>query len=266
MKRIKVVGVMLAMVFVVSCEKAPEVKTEDVSYSATGVTMKGFMAYDAGAEEKRPGIIVVHEWWGHNEYARKRARMLADLGYTALAVDMYGAGKQAAHPGDAMKFSSAVMKNMAVARARFQAALDVLKKHPTVDPNNIAAIGYCFGGGVVLQMAREGLDLKGVVSFHGSLATFRPARPGRVKARVLVLHGADDSFITPEQVAAFTKEMEKANVRFEIESFPGAKHAFTNPEADTYAKQFNIPLAYNAKADEQSWEEMQAFFEEIFGE
>jgi len=265
MKRLKVVGVMLAMVFVVACEKGPEVTTEDVSYSATGVTMKGFLAYDVGIENKRPGIIVVHEWWGHNEYARRRARMLAELGYTALAVDMYGAGKQAAHPGDAMKFSSAVMKNMPVARARFQAALNVLKKHPTVDPENIAAIGYCFGGGVVLQMAREGLDLDGVVSFHGSLATSRPARPGRVKARVLVLHGADDSFVTPEQVTAFTREMEKANVRFELESFAGAKHAFTNPEADAYAKQFNIPLAYNAKADKQSWKEMQAFFEEIFG-
>jgi dienelactone hydrolase len=246
-----------------ACSKT-HLHEETVSYTSQGVVMKGYLVYDDSITSKRPAVLVVHEWWGLNDYARKRARMLAELGYTALAVDMYGEGKQAQHPGDAQKFASEVMKNMPTAKARFMAAYDLLKQQPTVDPGRIAAVGYCFGGGVVLQMAREGLDLKGVVSFHGSLATAAPAKPGVVKAKILVLHGADDKFTTPEQIEQFKQEMKTAGVDFQLLIYPGAKHAFTNPEADVSAKKFDLPIGYNAQADKQSWAEMQKFLNVIF--
>jgi dienelactone hydrolase len=212
----------------------------------------------------RPGVLVVHEWWGHNEYARTRARMLAKLGYTALAVDMYGDGKQADHPDDAGKFSSQIANNMPLGEARFMAALGKLKKHYSVDPSRIAAIGYCFGGGVVLHMARQGADLKGVVSFHGSLSTKTPAEPGRVKAKVMVNHGADDPFVPVEEIEGFKKEMEAAKVNYVFNAYPGAKHSFTNPGADQFGKKFNLPLEYDQEADEASWKAMQEFFKTIF--
>jgi dienelactone hydrolase len=233
-----------------------------VEYTAQGVTLKGYLAYDSSIKGKRPGVLVVHEWWGLNDYARKRARMLAELGYTALAVDMYGEGKQAAHPDDAGKFSSEVMKNFDMAKARFLAGEDLLKKEPTVDPDRVAAIGYCFGGGVVLNMARQGTDLKGIVSFHGMLMPVKPAEPGMVKAKILVLHGADDKFTTPEQIQAFKDEMTKAGADYKFIAYPGAVHSFTNPEATAYGKKFNIPLAYNKKADKESWDEMKKFLAE----
>ena len=237
---------------------------EPVSYEAEGLTMKGYLAYNDSIAGKRPGILVVHEWWGHNEYTKQRAAMLAELGYTALALDMYGEGKVAAHPDDAGKFAAEVRQNMGVATERFKAALQVLKNHPTVDPDHIAAIGYCFGGGVVLQMAREGLDLDAVVSFHGALATDRPAAPGAVKARILVCDGADDKLVGPDQVKAFHLEMRKAGVDYKFISYPGAKHSFTNPAADIYAEKFGLPVGYNAEADHRSWQDMQDFLKETF--
>ena len=173
---------------------APNIEGKQVEYKAGGVTMKGYLAYDSNTKVKRPGVLVVHEWWGINDYVRKRARMLAELGYTALAVDMYGEGKQATHPDDAGKFSSETMKNFDTAKIRFKAAEDFLKRHYTVDPKQIAAIGYCFGGGVVLNMARQGADLKAVASFHGSLAAVKPAQVGKVKAKIRVYNGAPSSF------------------------------------------------------------------------
>ncbi|MEN8232868.1 MAG: dienelactone hydrolase family protein [Thermodesulfobacteriota bacterium] len=237
---------------------------ESVTYNARDFVMEGYIAYDDSITTKRPGILVVHEWWGHNEYARKRARMLAELGYTALAVDMYGDGKQADHPGDASKFASEVRKNLSEAKHRFGAALQVLQKHPSVDPQHIAAIGYCFGGGIVLQMARQGLDLDAVVSFHGSLATDTPAIKGTVKARILVCYGANDKLVTPGQIQAFLREMKAADVDYKFISYPGAKHSFTNPDADTYAKKFNIPVGYSAEADQKSWQDMQNFLKDSF--
>lgn len=256
-------AVVMATLFVAGSALA-EIKGEEVQYTSEGVTMKGYLAYDEAIKGRRPGVLVVHEWWGHNEYARKRARMLAELGYTALAVDMYGDGKQAAHPDEAGKFASEVMKNMPVAKARFVAAMDLLKQNETVDAGNIGAIGYCFGGGTVLAMARMGVDLKGVVSFHGSLATAEPAKEGDVKARVLVCHGAADKFISKEDVDAFKKEMKKAKVDFTFKAYPNATHSFTNPDADTYAKQFNLPFEYNAKADKNSWNDMKSFLKKVF--
>jgi dienelactone hydrolase len=234
-----------------------------VEYKTDGVVLKGYLAYDSSIKGKQPGVLVVHEWWGLNDYARKRARMLAELGYTALAVDMYGEGKQATHPDDAGKFAAEVMKNFDTGKARFLAAEDFLKKQPTVDPGRIAAIGYCFGGGVALNMARQGADLKGVVSFHGSLAAVKPAEPGAVKAKILVLHGGDDKFTTPEQIEAFKQEMTSAGADYRFIVYPGAMHSFTNPEATALGKKFNLPLAYNEKADKESWQEMKKFLGDI---
>jgi dienelactone hydrolase len=236
---------------------------EEVSYRAGDTLLKGYLAYDDAAQGKRPGILVVHEWWGHNAYARKRAEMLADLGYTALAVDMYGDGKTAAHPEDAGKFSGAVRRNLPLMNARFDAARAFLNAQPGVDPEKNAAIGYCFGGSVVLEMARAGEDLDGVVSFHGSLGGLGPVT-GPVKARILVLNGADDPFTTAEQIDVFKDDMDAAGADYIFINYPGAKHSFTNPDADTFGKQFGLPLAYNADADAASWQAMQDFFNEIF--
>ena len=240
------------------------VQGKEVSYSANGTTLKGYVAYDDAVKGKRPGILVVHEWWGHNEYARKRARMLAAQGYTALAVDMYGNGKQAHHPDDAGKFSSEVSKNAALAKARFDAALKLIKKQKTVDADNIAAIGYCFGGSVVLNMARIGEPLKAVLSFHGGLGTDTPAEAGKVKARIASFTGEDDPFIPATQVAAFRQEMDKAGASYTVVTYPGAKHSFTNPDADKYGQEFKLPLAYNAAADKASWDAGLAFLADAF--
>ena len=266
MKSVAVIFLISMSILVVVNTAAAEsnIKGATVEYSAQGVTMKGYRAYDQSIKGKRPGVLVVHEWWGLNDYARKRAQMLAELGYTVLAVDMYGDGKTAAHPDDAGKFSSEVMKNFDVGKARFMAAMDFLKHEATVDPDRIAAIGYCFGGGVVLNMARQSVDLKGVASFHGSLAPIKPAQPGTVKAKILVLHGADDKFIPPEQIEAFKQEMKSAGADFKFITDLGAVHSFTNPEADELGKKFNMAVGYNADADKKSWEELKKFLDTIF--
>ena len=242
----------------------PKIEGKPVEYTAGGVTLKGYLAYDENVKGKRPGILVVHEWWGQNEFVRNKARKLAELGYAALALDMYGEGRLASHPDDAGKFSSELMKNFPVAKERFLAALDFLKKQPTVDPDRIGAIGFCFGGGVVLNMARQGVDLKGVASFHGSLAVVKPDQPTPIKAAVRVYNGADDKFIPAEAIEALKKEMADQKVNFKFVNYPGAVHAFTNPEATETGKKFNMPIAYNDAADKASWADMQAFFKEIF--
>ena len=242
------------------------VQGKEVTYSAGGTTLKGYIAYDDALQGARPGILVVHEWWGHNEYARKRARMFAEQGYTALALDMYGDGKQAHHPEEAGKFATEVNQNSVLTQARFDAALDLLKHEKTVDATNIAAVGYCFGGSVVLNMARIGVPLKAVASFHGGLNTQHQAEPGRVKARIISFTGEDDPMIPATQVAAFRKEMDKVGANYKVVTYPGAKHAFTNPEADEYGRKFKLPLAYNAAADKASWKEALAFLNDAFKE
>jgi dienelactone hydrolase len=240
-----------------------KIEGKNVEYTAQGMKMKGYLPYDDAIKERRPGILVVHEWWGHNDYARMRARMLAKLGYAALALDMYGKGRQASHPDDAKKFSSEIMKNFDTGKERFMAALQLLKEQPNVDPERIAAVGYCFGGSVVLNMARQGADLKAVVSFHGGLAAVRPAQAGEVRARILVLHGGDDGFSTPEQIEAFKKEMTDAGADYRFVVYPGAWHAFTNPAATKLGKKYKLPLAYNADADRKSWAEMSKFLSAV---
>ena len=241
-----------------------KIEGKSVEYTAGGVVLKGYLAYDENIKGKRPGILVVHEWWGQNEYVRKRARMLAELGYTALALDMYGEGRIADHPDDARKFSSEVMKNFPVAKERFLAALEFLKKQPTVDPDRIAAIGYCFGGGVVLNMARQGVDVKGIASFHGGLAAIMPDQPTRIKAAVRVYNGADDTYVPAEAIEALKKEMAEQKVNFKFENYPGAVHGFTNPDATEIGKKFLMAYAYNATADKASWTDLQHYLKEIF--
>lgn len=266
MRNLLIKLVLLMLVFGIAnvATAEPRIVGKTVDYSAQGTAMKGYLTYDENITGKRPAVLVVPEWWGLNDYARERARMLAELGYTALAVDMYGDGKVVTTPDGAGKLSSEVMKNVKVARARFMAATDFLKEQPSVNPNRIAAIGYCFGGGVVLNMARQSVDLRGVASFHGSLTAVKPAQPGSVKAKILVLNGGADKFITPEQIEAFEREMKSAGADFRFISYPGALHSFTNPEATELGKKFNMPIAYNAEADRKSWVELKEFLKNIF--
>jgi len=239
---------------------------QEIDYQLDSLNMKGYLVYDERFEGKRSAVLVVHEWWGHNEYPRSRARMLAELGYVALSIDMYGDGKATDHPENAQKFMMESLSDMGLAKARFIAALDLVKQNELTDPSKTAAIGYCFGGAVVLHMARFGVDLDGVVSFHGNLATEYPAEPGIVMSRVLVCNGADDPFVPEDQRRAFKDEMESAGVNFEFINYPGSVHAFTNPGADVYGEKFELPLAYNEAADKQSWEKMKSFFDEIFAD
>ncbi len=252
------------LLMICSAPASAAVQGEEVEYRVGDTTMRGYLAFDDDVQGARPGILVVHEWWGHNEYARERARMLAELGYTALALDMYGEGRTAEHPDEAGRFATAVRTNLPEAKKRFDAAMTRLQAHPSVDASKIAAIGYCFGGAVVLEMARAGVDLDGVVSFHGSLGTQNPAQKGAVKGRVLVLNGADDPLVTEEEIAAFKEEMERAGVDYRFVNYRGAVHSFTNPRADEFGRKFGLPLAYDAEADAHSWREMKSFFEEIF--
>ena len=235
-----------------------------VDYTSDSLTMKGYLAYKDNATGRMPGVLVVHEWWGLNDYARKRADMLAELGYVAFAVDMYGNGKQANHPNDAGKFAGEATKSLPVMKNRFMAALKILQSNKHVDSTRIAAIGYCFGGGVVLAMAREGIDLKAVASFHGSLSTESPAQHGAVKAKILVCTGGADKFIPTEVVETFKKEMADAGVDCKVISYPEAMHGFTNPAATEMGKKFSIPIKYNTNADKKSWAEMQKLFLRVF--
>ncbi len=254
------VGIALAAAVLVQAPPGARVQTREIEYRQGDTVLKGFIAWDDAVAGKRPGVLVVHEWWGLNDHARNQARRLAEAGYVGFALDMYGNGKGTTHPQEAQAFVAEVTKDPAVGAARFNAALAQLKQDPHVDTTRIAGAGYCFGGAVVLGMARGGADLDAVVTFHGALATQTPAPPGAVKARILVLTGAADPFVPPEQVEAFKKEMQAAGVRFQVVSYPGAKHGFTNPDAGSYGMS---QLAYNAAADRESWAAMLKLFREV---
>ncbi len=244
-------------------EQAVKLKGEVVTYAADSLNMKGYLVWDENATGKRPGVIVVHEWWGHNDYVRQRAEMLAKLGYVALAIDMYGDGKQAAHPDDAGKFAMSVMGNIDGATARFKAALKMLQAQESVDAEKIAAIGYCFGGSVVLTMANAGLDLDAVAAFHSGVQL--PIMPtSDIKAKVLVCNGAVDPFIPAETVAAYKKAMDSVQADYKYIAYENAAHSFTSKAADSLAKEFNLPLAYQQEADEKSWGELQKLLSEVF--
>ncbi|BBL60340.1 dienelactone hydrolase family protein [Methylomonas koyamae] len=237
---------------------------QSVSYQAGGTTFKGYLAWDDAKGEKQPGVLVVHEWWGLNDYAKQRAKMLAELGYTALAVDMYGDGKFSEHAAEASAFMASVVERAGVSEQRFAAAEAFLKRQPSVDPGKIAAIGYCFGGATVLNMARQGADLAAVVSFHGNLVSKTPAQAGKVNAKILILNGAADEFVTADSIAAFETEMTKAGADYRFVNYPGVRHGFTNPDADRLGKANNLPIAYDADADRQSWAAMQELFRQVF--
>ena len=239
------------------------IKGEDIYYSSDTTDLKGYLAYDESHGARRPGVIIVHEWWGHNQYVRERADMLAEMGYTAFALDMYGDGVLAEHPEDAGKFSGMIMSNLDMGMARFDAALEQLKSHPTVDPDKIAAIGYCFGGSVVLTMANSGRDLDAVAAFHSGVQL--PIMPGDdLKAKVLVCNGADDPFISPESVTAFKEAMDAANADYKYIAYEGAVHSFTSKYADEYGEKFELPLRYQKEADEASWHELEVLLGSVF--
>ena len=241
-----------------------QIQTEEIPYTAAdGTRLIGYLAWDDALQGPRPGVLVVHEWWGLNDYAKRRTRDLAALGYSALAIDMYGEGRNTGHPEDAKAFMNEALADPAKAKARFVAGLDLLKARPQTDASRLAAIGYCFGGKVVLDMARQSVPLAAVVSFHGALVTATPATPGSVKARMLVEHSAADSFITPEQITAFKAEMDQAGADYRFVELPGAKHGFSNPDADAH-KGHGLDLSYSKEADEQSWADMQALFKQVF--
>ncbi len=248
-------------------EAVTAVETKELSYEVGGKKFSAFLAYPVSTETKQyPGILVVHEWWGLNDYVRSRAQMLAESGYVALALDMYGEHKMAHNPDDAMKLVTEATKSPDIAISRFNAAFDLLKSQTQTDPDRIGAIGYCFGGAVALNMARTGLDLDGVASFHGNLQPMIPETlRAPIKGQVIVFNGADDPFVPQEQRDAFRQEMEAATVSYEFIDYPGAKHAFTVPEADALGVQFNLPLKYDAAADADSWQRLLAFLSQVFG-
>lgn len=235
------------------------VQTKKVEYKFDGVTFVGHMYWDDASKDKRPGVLVVHEWWGLDDYAKMRAEMLAKMGYVAFACDMYGDGKVVDHPMDAGRMASTVRANVDVWRGRAKEAYKVLTGFEFTDPTRTAAIGYCFGGTTALQLAASGADLKAVATFHAALPKLKPEEAKAIKAKVLVAHGADDKFIPEQAVADFKKAMADANVSLDFQSYPGVVHSFTVPDAD---KRMIDGMKYDKEADEKSWETMKKLFDE----
>jgi len=251
------------MVFVVGLASTVEAKVVGsmVPYKHEGVELEGYVAYDDSIAGKRPGVLVVHEWWGLNDYVKKRADQLAGLGYVAFAADMYGKGKVTANRQEAAQWAQAVRGNTGLMRGRALAGLEVLKADPRVDVARMAAIGYCFGGGTVQQLAYAGAPVKGIVSFHGGFAIPTGEDAKAVKAKILICHGAADTFSTPQAMQDYIAAMDRAGLDWQMAIFGGAKHAFTNPRAD---KEGIEGVAYSKSADERSWKYMKDFFDEIF--
>lgn len=235
-------------------------RAESLEYKDGDVTLKGFVALDDQSNHKRPGILVMPEAFGLSKQAKDRALRLASLGYAALAGDPYGNGLEVSDLQEAIKHAGAIREDNTKFRQRIRAGLDALMALPQVDTDRLVVMGYCMGGSCSLEMARDGAPLRGVVSFHGALETQSPAEPGKVQAKVLVCHGADDPFVPVEHVNAFEEEMTKAGVDWQVISYGGTVHSFTNPEADGSIE----GICYNKQADERSWQAMQAFFDEIF--
>jgi dienelactone hydrolase len=238
------------------------IKEESVTYQDGETTMKGFVVYDDAVQGKRPGIVMVHEWWGITKHIHDEAQKFAQQGYTAFIADMYGDGKVADNPNDAGAIATLVMNNPKAMEARFNAAQTQLARHPSVDPTRVGAVGYCFGGAVVLNMARAGADLAAVAGFHASLGLNTPApTPGTVKAKILVLNGADDPFVKREEYEMLKKDFDAAKAEYRIIEYPGAAHAFTNPEATELGQKFNLPLRYDAQVDREAKAEALKFFD-----
>jgi dienelactone hydrolase len=240
------------------------IETQTVEYQHGETRLVGYLAYPKEAKGPLPGVLVVHEWMGLNDYAKHRAEQLADLGYVAFAADIYGDGKVAADIQEAGKLAGSFKGDRPLFRARVVAGLEALKAQPLVDSGKVAAIGYCFGGTAVLELARGGSEAAGVVSFHGGLDTPTPEDAKNIRAKVLVLHGADDPLVPDAQVAAFQQEMRQGGVDWQLVAYGGAVHGFTNPANGDDPGGRGV--AYHAAADTRSWAAMRQFFAELFGE
>ncbi len=263
-----------ALVLLVACKssdkkkedaatKPPQLKEETVTYKVDSLTMTSFVAYDENKTGKRPGILVIHEWWGLNDYVKMRVRKLAELGYIAMAVDMYGNNQMGPDPKTAEKLSMPFYINPIMAKKHFDAAMDNFKKNSITDTTKLAAMGYCFGGGMSLGMAMLGADLDGAICFHGNL-NVAPVKKDLLKAEVLVLHGNADAFVPQAEIDQFKKQMDSIGAKYTFIGYDSATHAFTNPEATAIGEKYGLPIKYNAKADSASWTEMKSFFERIF--
>ncbi|AGA91169.1 dienelactone hydrolase-like enzyme [Thioflavicoccus mobilis 8321] len=234
---------------------------EPVEYQDGDTTLRGYLVYDEALPHKRPGILIAHEWWGLNDFVRERAERLADLGYVTFALDMYGDGRVTEHSNEASAWMQQMTANQEAWRHRALLGLEILKRHPMVDAERIAAIGFCFGGGTVMQLAYAGADLDGVVSFHGPLTPAANTKPGDIKASILVAHGEDDSFVPSEQIAVFKAALDAAQADWQMIIYGGARHAFTNPNADSYGID---NVRYDPLAAKRSWALMRVFLDEVF--
>lgn len=256
---LRLLSALLAL-FVASAASA-EIRTEVVEYETGGVTFEGHVYWDDAKAGKRPGVLVVHEWWGCNDYARRRASDLAALGYVGFACDMYGKGSVTTDPAMAGKLAGAVKKDLPLLRARAMAGLQQLSGFRFTDSEKLGAIGFCFGGSVVLELARAGADIDAVASFHGGLATTQPAEPGTIKAEVLVLNGAEDPMVSEAERTGFMTEMRTAKARWSFVELGGAVHSFTNPAANAMN---NPAVKHDQRAEEQSFGMMRDLFARAF--
>ena len=243
--------------------KEPRLKEQTVTYHLGSTTRNNFVVYDENIEGKRPMVFVIHEWWGLNDYVKMRARELAKLGYIAMAIDMYGDGKMGTDPKIAGELSGPYYTNPGSVKPVYDAAYNKLKEFSQADTTKVGAIGYCFGGAMVLNLAKLGEDLLGVVSFHGNLNVV-PANKDLLKARVLVCHGGADEFVPQAEVDQFKKQMDSIGAGYSLKVYEGATHAFTNPEATATGEKFKLPIRYDAAADSASWKDMKEFFRQLF--
>ena len=245
-----------------SANVSKDIKTEEVTYNINGQNYKSFVAYNETLSSKSPVVMVIPEWWGLNDYAKSRAKQLAELGYFAMAVDYYGEGKVVDNPGDAEKLASPFYQIPVNSKTVFDGAKAQLLKFPNADIKKIAVIGYCFGGAQALNMARQEGDLKGAVSFHGNLMT--GVKPKNNKLKIMVANGPNDTYVPAKEIAAFKKEMDSAKIDYTFIDYPNSLHSFTNPASTEVGKKFNLKIAYNKEADEKSWNDMKKFLEEVF--
>ncbi|MEP7067639.1 MAG: dienelactone hydrolase family protein [Usitatibacter sp.] len=253
--------VTLAAALLLAAAAQAKVVTRTIAYDHDGQKLQGYLAYDDAKGGPRPGVLVIHEWWGLNDYTKMRARQLAEMGYVAFAADMYGDGRTTRDPREAQAWSSAVSSQPGMLAARSKAGLDVMRKEKVTDVEKMAAIGFCFGGTTVLQLAYAGLPLKGVVTFHGGLVVPDEQQARKIRAPIVILHGAEDTFVKPETIDGMRKALDAAKVDWFMVSYAQAVHAFTNPDADSY----KIPgIGYNEKAAKRSWDEMARFFQVQF--
>ena len=235
-----------------------------LKYDVDGATHIGFFASDADHSEARPGVIVIHEWWGCNDFVRERARRLAEAGYAAFAIDMFGGGATADKPDQAAALMNGVLQDMDSGTRRLEAAYQTLMLQPQVDAQRTAAIGYCFGGAMALHMARIGMPLKAAVSFHGALGSFHKPAHGSVRPRILICHGGADKLVSHDELQACRAEFEEAGADLEIKVYPGALHGFTNPQATERGQKYGLPLAHDSEADADSWRAMLSLFDTVF--